>query len=90
MPFTSVTPKYPGFATIESFLYSVARAPVGNLHVLMSSLEQIWGKIGKFPSEGFPPVPESWSAEKPVMLEPSVEKPPVFSPSTSATAGVQS
>ena len=42
--------------------------------------------MGKFPRLGLPPVPESWSAEKPVIWEPSVEKPPVFSPFTSATA----
>src|SRR5262245_25333593 len=63
---------------------------MGNLQELISSLGQIWGKMGKFPREGLPPVPESWSAEKPVIRDPSVENPPVFSPSTSATAGRRS
>jgi len=59
---------------------------IGNLHVLMSSPEHNCGKMGKLPKLGFPPVPESCKAEKPVMLLSSVENPPVFAPSTSATA----
>ena len=54
----------------------------------MSSPEQSCGRMGKFPKLGKPPVPESWRAEKPVTLLPSVEKPPVFAPSTSATAAL--
>jgi hypothetical protein len=57
-----------------------------NLQVLMSPLGHIWGNIGKLPKLGFPPVPESCKAEKPVICEPSVEKPPVFSPLTSGEA----
>jgi hypothetical protein len=87
-PEARVTAKYPGVALTDAVSNDTRLSFFGYLHPSIESFAQLaYGKRGKLPKEGEPPVPESWSDEKPVMFAPSKVKPPwLDSEFVSATA----
>lgn len=86
-PVDSRTEKRPGSAATLSLSYGAFLSPMRKRQLFTSpSSGHTCGNSGKLPRLGFPPVPESCTELKPVTLLPSVAKPPVFAPSTSATA----